>query len=195
MSTSTATVTVNIPATATVTVDVECPPCVPDWQPTGETRCRDCVVQVQEADGCGEFRWTATEESCACGDPYTPTPPPLPSEQTCFDESEKWRVRLTEHHVLHSRTNSDSNCVHVRADRVVKCMVECGIEEFVYCWPLAKPVSVLPPGWYDIYVPAQSAFPLDSGTEVEVTVLLEPVTDDFVTAVGLFSCGSQPCCD
>ena len=84
---------------------------------------------------------------------------------------------------------------HVRVDRVVSCMVECGIEEFVYCWPLAKPISVLPPGVYDIYVPAQSAFPLDTGTGVEVTVLLEPVTDDFVTALGLSSCGSQPCCD
>ena len=29
---------------------------------------------------------------------------------------------------------------------------------------------------------------------VEVTVLLEPVTDDFVAALALSSCGSQPCC-
>ena len=179
---------------ATVTLNVECAPCVPDWQPTGETRCRNCLVENQEADGCGNTRWTPTAESCACSGPYVPTPPPLPSEQTCFDASAPWRVRLIEPHVLHVRQNSDSNCVHVRADRVVNCMVECGIEEFTYCWPLAKPVSVLPPGVYDIYVPAQSAYPLPSGTEVEVTVLLEPVTDDFVAALALSSCGSQPCC-
>ena len=88
---------------ATVTINVECPPCVPDWQPTGETRCRNCLVENQEADGCGNTRWTPTAESCACSGPYVPTPPPLPSEQTCFDASAPWRVRLIEPHVLHVR--------------------------------------------------------------------------------------------
>ena len=40
-------------------------PCVPNWQPTGEQRCFNDVVQDQEADGCGNTRWVDTAESCA----------------------------------------------------------------------------------------------------------------------------------
>ncbi len=132
---------------------------------------------------------------CLCDTPYVPTPPPVPSAQACFDETEKWRVRLTGYHVLHDQTNTDSQCLSVRVDRVVNCMKECGVEEFVYCWPQACPVTVLPPGVYDIYVPAQSAYPLEPGTEVEVMVLLEPVGDDYVAALNISSRGGSPCCD
>ena len=130
---------------------------------------------------------------CPCDTPYTPTPPPLPSVQACFPESHKWRVILPGFHILHDRTNTDSQCLSVKVERVVNCMKDCGIEEFSYCWPQGCPLSLLPPGTYDIYVPAQSAFPLEPGTEVEVTVMLEPVSDDYVAALNTITRGSSSC--
>ena len=36
---------------------VACGGCVPDWQPTGATRCIGVNIENQEADGCGNSRW------------------------------------------------------------------------------------------------------------------------------------------
>lgn len=49
--------------------DSHCKPnCVPYWQETGEIRCGDCsnktLVEVEEADGCGNTRWIRKELVC-----------------------------------------------------------------------------------------------------------------------------------
>ena len=181
-------------STATVTVTVLCPECEPDWQPTGETRCHNCLVENQMEDGCGNSRWDATDEACTCGDAYNPSLPPVPALWGCVEESEKWRVRLTEFHVLHQRSNQDVKCLELRVDRVVNCAKECGIAEFAYCWPKGCHMFLLPPGMYDIYVPAHSVYPLEVGTEVELDIVLEPVSSDYVAALGTLAGSKNSCC-
>ena len=39
-------------------------PCVPDWQPTGQTICADGTTRNEEADGCGNTRWIDTGVAC-----------------------------------------------------------------------------------------------------------------------------------
>lgn len=39
-------------------------PCVPDWQPTGQTVCADGTTRNEEADGCGNTRWIDTGVAC-----------------------------------------------------------------------------------------------------------------------------------
>lgn len=179
MATDTATVLMNVAcppavARATVLMDVACPPAVARATVTIDVAC--------------------PPEECPCDTPYVPTPPPVPSEWGCVEETERWRVRLTEPHVLHQRSNQDARCLTLRVERVVNCARECGIEEFTYCWPQGCPVSLLPPGTYDIYVPAQSVFPLETGIEVELTIVLEPVGDDYVAALSTITSGSKGCC-
>lgn len=39
-------------------------PCVPYWVPTGKRRCKDDgVVEIEESNGCGYFRFTRTTET------------------------------------------------------------------------------------------------------------------------------------
>ena len=65
---------------ATVTINVECAPCVPDWQPTGQTRCQAGVIQAQEANGCGDTRWVDTSTPCGDAPCYPPVySPALPA--------------------------------------------------------------------------------------------------------------------
>lgn len=132
--------------------------------------------------------------SSTCCSPYTPEAPPTVGSQTCLPESVKQRVILTTTHVLHVQQGTDARCIKIQVERVVKCMAGCDLDETSYCWPLGTPIALLPPGTYDIYIPAQSAYPLADGTELETTVWLEPVGDDFVRILATINCGSEGCC-
>lgn len=132
--------------------------------------------------------------SAVCCSPYTPEAPPTVGSQTCVPESAKQRVTLTAPHVLHVEQGTDARCIKVRVERVVQCMAGCDLDETSYCWPLGCPIALLPAGTYDIYIPAQSAYPLENGTEVETTVWFEPVGDDFVQILSTINGSAKGCC-
>lgn len=133
---------------------------------------------------------------CACTSPYDPWMPLPPAEQVCIEAQPPQRVTLTGTHVLHTRWNVDGRCLRVEINRVVRMPVVCDLEEYSYCWPQGCAFTFLPPGTYDISIPAQSAYPLLAGTVVDLEVLLEPVGDEYLEAVQANNItNTRGCCD
>lgn len=134
--------------------------------------------------------------TCECNSPYDPWLPPAPPIQTCIEEQPAQRITLTSMHVMHTRWGVDGRCLMVRIDRIVRMPVVCELEEYRHCWPQGCSFTFLPPGTYEISIPAQSAYPLEAGTVVDLEVILEPVSAEYLDAVQANnSTNTHGCCD
>ena len=96
-----------------------------------------CPDQPPVIDPVEPFPPGEDDPACVCDTTYDPQIPEvlMPGAWTCFEASGKHRFILSSPHVLHDSTNTDALCVKVAVERVVNCMVECGVDEFAYCWP------------------------------------------------------------
>lgn len=83
--------------------------------------------------------------------------------------------------MLHVITNSeDIKCPLLYIERVVECPNGCAFDEFRYPFPCECGASyLLPAGTYDITVCKQEVAPLQEGDVLEITFMVEPVTDSF----------------
>lgn len=83
--------------------------------------------------------------------------------------------------MLHTTTSDDGMpCVRIKAERVVECPSGCDVSEFKYPFPLGCGYShLLPAGTYDITVCKQEAASLEIGDVIDLTLMVEPVTDSF----------------
>ena len=134
--------------------------------------------------------------TCECDSPYDPWLPPAPPVQTCIEAQPPQRVVLTSTHVLHSRWGVDGRCLRILIERIVRMPVMCELEEYRHCWPQGCVFTFLPPGTYEISIPAQSAYPLEVGTVVNLEVILEPVGPEYLEAVQANnSANTHGCCD
>lgn len=141
-------------------------------------------------------RSLALRRRSASVSPYDPGDWPSPqTDFFCFDEYPPQRIVLTSPHVVHVLLNADLIGFKIAIERVVRCMAGCELDEYKYCWPQACSGALLPPGTYDISIPAQSAYPLPVGTQVDATILLEPVGSDYIDALKIMGGGSKGCCD
>ena len=83
--------------------------------------------------------------------------------------------------MLHTTTSDDGMpCVRIKAERVVECPSGCAVSEFKYPFPLGCGAShLLPAGTYDITGGKQEAASLEIGDVIDLTLMVEPVTDSF----------------
>lgn len=138
----------------------------------------------------------APPSGCECESPYNPGEWPSPeTNYACFDAQPAQRVVLTSPHVVHVATDAGLVGFKITVERVVRCAAGCDLDEYKYCWPQACSGALLPPGTYDISIPAQSAYPLPAGATVEATLLLEPVDSAYVDALKIMGGGTKGCCE
>lgn len=85
--------------------------------------------------------------------------------------------------MLHTSTSDEGTpCVQIKVDRVVECPNGCDMSEFKYPFPLGCGDShLLPAGVYDITVCKQEAASLEIGDVIDLTLMVEPVTDSFAS--------------
>lgn len=85
--------------------------------------------------------------------------------------------------MLHTTTSDDGTpCVQIKVERVVECPNGCDMSEFKYPFPLGCGAShLLPAGVYDITVCKQEAASLEIGDVIDLTLMVEPVTDRFAS--------------
>nr|DAS54253.1 MAG TPA: hypothetical protein [Caudoviricetes sp.] len=85
--------------------------------------------------------------------------------------------------MLHTTTSDEGTpCVQIKVDRVVECPNGCDMSEFKYPFPLGCGAShLLPAGVYDITVCKQEAASLEIGDVIDLTLMVEPVTDSFAS--------------
>lgn len=133
-------------------------------------------------------------EGCECDSPYDPSPWPTPGILACTDGAPAQRMRLRSTHALHATWGADGPCMDLKVDRIVECAKECGIEELRHCWPQGCGVTIMPPGLYEISIPPQMAYPLEPGAQVEVTVVFEPLSDEYLAALSAMNSGAGSCC-
>lgn len=91
------------------------------------------------------------------------------------------RVSSTTAFMLHVISdNPDMACPKLNIERVVTCPSNCDIREFKYPFPIGCGTQyLLPAGTYDINVCNQSAYPLQAGETVNLSFMVEPVSDSF----------------
>lgn len=85
--------------------------------------------------------------------------------------------------MLHTTTSDDGTpCVQIKVERVVECPNGCDMSEFKYPFPLGCGAShLLPAGVYDITVCKQETASLEIGDVIDLTLMVEPVTDSFAS--------------
>lgn len=85
--------------------------------------------------------------------------------------------------MLHTTTSDDGTpCVQIKVERVVECPNGCDMREFKYPFPLGCGAShLLPAGVYDITVCKQEVASLEIGDVIDLTLMVEPVTDSFAS--------------
>lgn len=85
--------------------------------------------------------------------------------------------------MLHTTTSDEGTpCVQIKVERVVECPNGCDVSEFKYPFPLGCGAShLLPAGVYDITVCKQEAASLEIGDVIDLTLMVEPVTDSFAS--------------
>lgn len=85
--------------------------------------------------------------------------------------------------MLHTSTSDEGTpCVQIKVERVVECPNGCDMSEFKYPFPLGCGAShLLPAGVYDITVCKQEAASLEIGDVIDLTLMVEPVTDSFAS--------------
>ena len=85
--------------------------------------------------------------------------------------------------MLHMTTSDEGMpCVRLNVERVVECPNGCDVSEFKYPFPIGCGAShLLPAGVYDITVCKQEAASLAIGDVIDVTLMVEPVTDSFAS--------------
>ena len=85
--------------------------------------------------------------------------------------------------MLHTSTSDEGTpCVKLNVERVVECPSGCETSEFKYPFPLGCGAShLLPAGVYDITVCKQEATSLKIGDVIDLTLMVEPVTDSFAS--------------
>lgn len=83
--------------------------------------------------------------------------------------------------MLHTYTSDEGTpCVRLKVERVVECPNGCDVSEFKYQFPLGCGAShLLPAGVYDITVCKQENTSLKIGDVIDLTLMVEPVTDSF----------------
>lgn len=85
--------------------------------------------------------------------------------------------------MLHTYTSDEGTpCVRLKVERVVECPNGCDVSEFKYPFPLGCGAShLLPAGVYDITVCKQENTSLKIGDVIDLTLMVEPVTDSFAS--------------
>lgn len=85
--------------------------------------------------------------------------------------------------MLHTYTSDEGTpCVQIKVERVVECPNGCDVSEFKYPFPLGCGAShLLPAGVYDITVCKQENTSLKIGDVIDLTLMVEPVTDSFAS--------------
>lgn len=85
--------------------------------------------------------------------------------------------------MLHTATSDEGMpCVRLNVERVVECPSGCETSEFKYPFPLGCGAShLLPAGVYDITVCKQENTSLKIGDVIDLTLMVEPVTDSFAS--------------
>lgn len=85
--------------------------------------------------------------------------------------------------MLHTATSDEGTpCVQIKVERVVECPNGCDVSEFKYPFPLGCGAShLLPAGVYDITVCKQENTSLKIGDVIDLTLMVEPVTDSFAS--------------
>lgn len=85
--------------------------------------------------------------------------------------------------MLHTYTSDEGTpCVQIKVERVVECPNGCDVSEFKYPFPLGCGAShLLPAGVYDITVCEQENTSLKIGDVIDLTLMVEPVTDSFAS--------------
>ena len=85
--------------------------------------------------------------------------------------------------MLHTATSDEGTpCVRLKVERVVECPNGCDVSEFKYPFPLGCGAShLLPAGVYDITVCKQENTSLKIGDVIDLTLMVEPVTDSFAS--------------
>lgn len=85
--------------------------------------------------------------------------------------------------MLHTTTSDEGTpCVQLKVERVVECSNGCDVSEFKYPFPLGCGAShLLPAGVYDITVCKQENTSLKIGDVIDLTLMVEPVTDSFAS--------------
>ena len=85
--------------------------------------------------------------------------------------------------MLHTTTSDEGiPCVRLNVERVVECPNGCDVSEFKYPFPIGCGAShLLPAGVYDITVCKQESTLLKIGDVIDLTLMVEPVTDSFAS--------------
>lgn len=85
--------------------------------------------------------------------------------------------------MLHTYTSDEGTpCIQIKVERVVECPNGCDVSEFKYPFPLGCGAShLLPAGVYDITVCKQENTSLKIGDVIDLTLMVEPVTDSFAS--------------
>lgn len=81
---------------------------------------------------------------------------------------------------IHTDTQGFDGQLQLCIQRVVNFPAGCGFDEFKHDIPcMCGPTYLLPAGTYDINLYKQIVYPLEVGDSLDITFMVEPVSDNF----------------